>query len=374
MRAPTGIDRVERAYIRWVSDAGGRFLARVNRRTHLLDAGAVDELIAWLDGTGPAPGLDVPARLRPHRDRRLRRAQALVRSRGAPLSRAMAELSGSLYLNVGHANLREGLLDGLRVAGCRTAVMVHDLIPLEHPMDSGAGSPRRFRGFLKAATGADLLLTNSRDTAKRLRRYLTCSPVIAPLGVEPARVDPIRPHPADPAFLCVGTIEPRKNHALLLDIWASLGPAAPRLRIAGRRGWRNRPVFDRLDHDPMMGQTVHELGVLDDRGLAAEIAGATALLFPSRAEGYGLPVAEALEMGTPVIASDLPALREVGGDAPEWLAPDDPDAWRMAILAYARRPSPMREAQLARIAEWRPQAWADHFAIVRTATGLSMSS
>ena len=72
----------------------------------------------------------------------------------------------------------------------------------------------------------------------------------------------------------------------------------------------------------MMGRTVHEVGTPDDAALAAEIASARALLFPSLAEGFGLPLGEALAAGTPVIAADLAALREIGGDVPDWLSPD----------------------------------------------------
>jgi glycosyltransferase involved in cell wall biosynthesis len=88
------------------------------------------------------------------------------------------------------------------------------------------------------------------------------------------------------------------------------------------------------------------------------------LLFPSFAEGYGLPLAEALALGVPVIASDLPALREVGGVVPDYLDPLDGAAWRNAVADYVRPDSLARRAQLARLAGWTPPSWSAHFAIL----------
>ena len=81
---------------------------------------------------------------------------------------------------------------------------------------------------------------------------------------------------------------------------------------------------------------------------------------PSFAEGFGLPVVEALALGAPVIASDLPALREAGGRAPDYLDPLDGPGWTAAVLDYAKPDSAMRRAQLKRMATWRPPNWDDH--------------
>ena len=93
------------------------------------------------------------------------------------------------------------------------------------------------------------------------------------------------------------------------------------------------------------------------------LRGARALLMPSLAEGFGLPVVEALALGVPVLCSDLPALRESGGGVPEYLDPADRGLWARAILDYAGD-SARRVAQLSRLATWRSPRWADHFAIV----------
>ena len=86
------------------------------------------------------------------------------------------------------------------------------------------------------------------------------------------------------------------------------------------------------------------------------------MLFPSFAEGYGIPLVEALAAGVPVIASDLPVFREIGQGVPELVAPDDDCAWEATIADYARADSLRRRAQLARLIDFDAPDWSDHFA------------
>jgi glycosyltransferase involved in cell wall biosynthesis len=86
-------------------------------------------------------------------------------------------------------------------------------------------------------------------------------------------------------------------------------------------------------------------------------------LFPSFTEGYGLPLAEALSHGVPAICSDLPALREVGGDVPEYLDPLDGLGWRRLILSFMEDDSRIRAAQMRRIKHWKQPSWENHFSI-----------
>ena len=86
-----------------------------------------------------------------------------------------------------------------------------------------------------------------------------------------------------------------------------------------------------------------------------------ALLFPSFAEGYGMPLAEALALGVPAIASRLPAFLEISDDIPEFLDPLDGIAWQKYIKSYARIDSPERQAQLQRLTHFEPSTWDQHF-------------
>jgi glycosyltransferase involved in cell wall biosynthesis len=137
----------------------------------------------------------------------------------------------------------------------------------------------------------------------------------------------------------------------------------PKLIIVGRRGWENEQVVDMLERCPALVGHVEERNGCSDRALTDLLRGARALVLPSFAEGYGMPVAEALSVGTPVLCSDLPALREAGGAAPDFLDPLDGPGWRAAILDH-HGGGPMRAAQLHRVAEWRSPTWGDHIQIV----------
>jgi hypothetical protein len=171
-----------------------------------------------------------------------------------------------------------------------------------------------------------------------------------------------------PYFVCVGTIEARKNHLLLLNLWRQLaeelGDAAPRLVLIGQRGWETENAIDMLERCPALHGVVFERTNVPDDEAARLVQGARALLLPSFAEGFGFPLVEALALGVPVLCSNLAAFRENGGDVPEYLGPLDGLGWRNAVIDYATPSSPRRAAQLRRLLGWTPPSWQDHFAAV----------
>ena len=174
--------------------------------------------------------------------------------------------------------------------------------------------------------------------------------------------------PSEPTFVMLGTIEARKNHLLLLQIWARLvrahGPDAPRLLVIGQRGWECEQVFDLLDRSEILRGAVAEVSHCSDAELDGHLRGARALLFPSLVEGYGLPLIEALASGTPVIASDLPVFHEIGQEVPDFIDPLDGPAWQAAIESFAQDDSAARNAQVVRLARYRAPTWDDHFGSV----------
>jgi glycosyltransferase involved in cell wall biosynthesis len=188
----------------------------------------------------------------------------------------------------------------------------------------------------------------------------------APLGTDRAHGARGTPQATRrPTFVMLGTIEARKNHLLLLQIWArlvrALGESAPRLVVIGQRGWECEQVFDLLDRGEVLRGAVEEIGACGDAELDDHLGNARALLFPSLVEGYGLPLVEALAAGTPVIASDLPVFHEIGQEIPDFIDPLDGPSWHDAILDYAQPVSSLRGAQLARMAGFSPPRWSAHF-------------
>jgi glycosyltransferase involved in cell wall biosynthesis len=237
--------------------------------------------------------------------------------------------------------------------------MIHDLLPIEHPEFFRSASIRHHAGGLSvfARIGAGVIVS-SRAVADPLLVYLekhrreSMPILIQPLPVSPVFHEP-REHDerlaARPYFVICGTIEPRKNHLLLLNLWRELvrsfGPATPKLVIAGGRGWENENIVDMLERCPEIRNHVIEAPGLSTPSLKRLFDNARAVLMPSFAEGYGLPVAEALASGTPVVASDLPSFRAMNEPGITRLNPLDGLGWLAAIRRLSREPPHWRQTR-----------------------------
>jgi glycosyltransferase involved in cell wall biosynthesis len=252
---------------------------------------------------------------------------------------------------------------------------LHDLIPIAHPEHCRPGEAARHRCRVETMlTTGRALIVNSQATRDAVELFAVQRgfkmPPLAVAAIAPTALpSPAQQRPLVPAyFIVVGTIEPRKNHLLLLHLWrnmvAQLGGRTPRLVIIGQRGWECEQVVDMLDRCPALRGFVHEQPQCSDAQLATWLHHAQALLFPSFAEGYGLPLVEALTQRLPIIASNLPVFREFAGDIPEYLDPLDAPGWRQLILEYRNSESPMRQAQLQRMRGFVAPTWDEHFSVV----------
>ncbi|MCX7374282.1 MAG: glycosyltransferase family 1 protein [Alphaproteobacteria bacterium] len=292
---------------------------------------------------------------------------------GAGALRRAASRPGAVFHIVSHRALDDvAAIRRVTRHGARFVPAVIDLIPLLYPeYTRPAQTPRhaaRMLGVAATAAGIIFSADSVRDEMQAwLEEHSAGMPpaLVAPLGLDLAARAEASSFAEPHYFLCVATIEPRKNHMLLLQLWREirekLGAAAPRLVMVGRSGWENEAMLRFLERHPDLAEW---RGHCSDAELARLLAGARALLFPTFAEGFGIPLAEALAAGVPVLAADLPVLRELGGDAPDYLHPLDGPGWRDAVLDYASPDSPRRAAQLARIAAWHAPDWAAHFTLV----------
>jgi len=252
----------------------------------------------------------------------------------------------------------------------RTIITVHDLDFIRHP-DRLTVEAQRYYGQLAAAVHtADAIIAVSHATRDDLVSLLGVNPeaitvvheAADPLFRPPAERDATMGARGDAAlashyFLMVGTIEPRKNHDMLLDAYAAYrrttaDPAA--LVVAGAEGWHAAATIARLKTEP----GVVWLGSAASTALLPLYHGATALAMPSWDEGFGLPVIEAMASGTPVIVSTARALIEVAGGAALVAAPDDERAWSQAMTTLdsdAARRAELRAAGYQRVAQF---SWA----------------
>ena len=355
-RLPTGIDRVCFEYVR---QFGARSLAVLQFRGRIvvLSDEDSDRLFRLMLRGGPGLRRRLVALL----------AIAWLRARPSPPKPGMA------YLNVGHTGLHDRALPAwISAHGVKAVYLIHDLIPITHPQfcrDGEAGKhSERMENALASATG---IVANSQATMDDLTAFASQRRIPMPESVVAwiagSETPQSSPHALErPYFITVGTIEGRKNHALLLDIWrqlvAEIGRESPMLVIVGQRGWKAEAA-EALLESPGLAQHVRELGTCGDAELGGLLKGARALLMPSFAEGFGLPVIEALDGGTPVIAADLPVYREVVGDIPLYLDQDDVEGWKSAILSFISD-CPERERQKRSIERFRAPDWPTHFVTV----------
>jgi len=210
-------------------------------------------------------------------------------------------------------------------------VTIHDAVPWTHPETLTPRGVQWHRAMAERAVRvADAIAVPTRAVAAELAEAL---PALRPdrvhvlgAGVTSALSAgtgaPEVPGLPDRYLLSLATLEPRKGLDVLLAALDRLGPGAPPLVVVGQPGWGGVEV-DRPG--------VHALGRVPDAELAVILRRATALVMPSRAEGFGLPVVEAMAAGTPVICSDIPALAEVSGGAAALVPPGDPAALADAI-------------------------------------------
>jgi glycosyltransferase involved in cell wall biosynthesis len=359
-RQPTGIDRVCLAYL---DQFGSQAQAVIQHR----------RIRRILDRASSAMVFDLLAESRANFRRSLTTGALRV-----GFSRS-CEGRGRVYLNVGHTGLHDGgFRTWLRRANVRSVYFVHDLIPITHPEFCRAGEREkhreRMRTVLSSAAG---VIGNSQATLRDLEAFagtekIAPAPAISvPLGSDVLNRGSAAQAKTDrPTFVILGTVEARKNHLLLLHVWTRLiqrlGEDAPRLLVIGQRGWECEQVFDLLDRCEALKGVVTEIGYCDDQTLTGHLTSARALLFPSHIEGFGLPLVEALQMGVPVIASDLPVFRESVDNIPDYLDPLDGPAWERAILSYADDGSTARDEQLQRLEGYQAPTWGDHFAAVNS--------
>lgn len=266
--------------------------------------------------------------------------------------------AGTIYLNVGQVGFavdRATHWLGER-SDIRVVSFLHDLLPLHEPEWFPEGSDAYFEKVLgRMLARSELVIVSTDEMARRLSNYAhmhgkeTLAIQVQSLVPTPALAYRA---PFDPPlgtvsyFMMCGTIEARKNHAFILQLWRESllrGKPMPKLIVAGSRGWGAAEALDLLDRCARLKDHVREVNGLSSQAMMHLLAHSRGLLAPSHAEGFGLPVVEALTLKVPVIASDIPPFREASQGYARLIDNADGPAWERAIDEMAGNP-PRRDA------------------------------
>ncbi|WP_313304087.1 glycosyltransferase family 4 protein [Stutzerimonas balearica] len=230
-------------------------------------------------------------------------------------------------------------VDAALARGARLCGMIHDLLPLQRSAWFRDGLQERFsthlyalceraeQVFVPTSVVRDKLLAVPGLPALSvhvLGHGADFFPAALAPAVLPEQLRGIAGNWQGPLFFMLGTLEPRKNQALVLDaferLWADGHHA--RLLFVGQRGWEVEALLSRIDNHPLLGKQLLLASNLDDSALMWLFDSAAGLIYMSRDEGFGLPVLEAARQGCPVICADIPVLHEAGGTWPRYVRPD----------------------------------------------------
>ncbi|RWR04675.1 glycosyltransferase [Paenirhodobacter populi] len=394
----SGIFRVEKAWLSQLAYLSSNdrikvfFIVRYRGKAFILDGKEGNYLVRLLTEPNVSPRLLPRLLWKLGRKRRAikvdLRQRSIVKIKDACDSDAVSYAlknnipTGSWYVSVGFTIADDGFMEGLRKAGIRTAIMLHDTIPLDMPNLCGEGTKESLqRNISYNALYGDVILCNSESTAVDFRRHAKSVtnlparsiPIVAHLGLHSeckTRKDNITsdlPYGLSlqrPVFLVLGMIEPRKNHLFLLDLWEKMAEIIPpddmpQLVVAGRWGWKIDHVRERFNNSTELQKSIFVLEGPDDATVQLLLRSANALLMPSVAEGYGLPVLEAAREGIPVIANDIPVYREISGDYPDLIPVSEHQEWISRVSHYSMEKMryPARDVP----------TWEQHFEIVLNA-------
>jgi glycosyltransferase involved in cell wall biosynthesis len=259
-----------------------------------------------------------------------------------------------------------------RASRAEYAVLVHDVLPLTHPQFwPPAKRLLKKSAFLSLRHARPLVFASTEHNAKQIERLLDVEARVVSFGcgqlsdlhAEAARRDPLAER--DQYFVAVGAFDPRKNLLSLIDSFEQLArvESSFQLHLVGGVAGGSR-AYEALVRERVARSSAGDR-IAVHRDLAQTetvslVSHATALAFPSLAEGFGLPVLEALALGTPVVASDLPEIRSWAGDAIHYASPYEPAEWLEPLLSSATITEERRRAgqELAGAYRWKACARA----------------
>ena len=296
--------------------------------------------------------------------------------------RSGVDTNPGVYINVTFAGL-ETTYDHARyksITGDKMLYFIHDLLPLEYPEYFWKDWDKvHLQRILNMRAVADMIATVSNDVAVKLQELFKHLKVeengifAIQNGVEDTFVNYSVKAKAEykprNQFVIVSTIEPRKNHLMLLEIWRDFIFSGlsdiPKLIIIGSRGWHNSNTFEFLEKCTAIQPYIEEVHDVDDGEMIKHIFESKATLFPSYGEGWGLPVVESMTLGVQAICSDIAVLRECSNNMAEYIEIQDKKKWLNEILRYSRMDDEESRLLHSHLGSFKPVIWCDSFVKLR---------
>lgn len=263
----------------------------------------------------------------------------------------------------------------LKEKGLKIVTFIYDVIALVQPWFFAEGFHQSFMAFVDAALAySDLILVSSETVQKDLMnlakemRYPQTQYHIAHFGSDFTLCDQddVNIHPIareiandSPFLYTVSTIEPRKNHKVIMDAYDKyLKDTNVNVVFLGRRGWNTEDLLNRIHSHPDFNRRIFHLEGMNNETVSYLYQKAFLMVFPTYNEGFGLSVVESLLCGTPILLSDTPIMREIGDKNGEYFDPDSPKELADLVLSYLKDKEKY-DARKKMIANYEVPKWAD---------------
>lgn len=287
---------------------------------------------------------------------------------------------GDILLEVGNGWLNSDIEHIRRLKlqrGIRFVLLIHDMIPITFAQFYKAQDVAIFRDYMDAALPlADLIITTTRHTERDVIAYTASQSLrLQRTKVTPLGADGPQPHGdfdglaeyglrRDGYALLVSTIEPRKGHAMILEIWRRLlKDGLPqkhkfKLVLVGREGWLVDELIKELRQTARETDSLVMLSDVSDERLACLYRGAAFCLYPSKYEGYGLPIVEALQYCKPIVASNAGPMKELVSSLSPSLDPDHAESWESQLRSWIEEPEQLADIAAKIRRDYKPVSWA----------------
>ncbi len=261
--------------------------------------------------------------------------------------------------------------------GVRLVQVAYDMLPIVTPQYSGHSTEMLKNYSSKVYPVCDLIFSISEHTKKDITSWLLGNKLIVPpisvirLGDDFSKVEPSKPVSSNipkKFIMCVGTVEARKNHALLYYAYKlgfQKGIDLLPIVIVGRVGWLAEDICKIMRLDPEVKDKFVFLHDADDNELAWLYENCQFSIYPSFYEGWGLPIAESIAHGKPVVASNTSSMPEIAGDLINYFSPASPDECLKRIIELSD--DTVRQEAIVKISKYNPHSWDETYQAVRHA-------